>query len=104
MAEEYKMHDAVCNCGCESGMMGHIGRKNRYKLLKAVVFFIFMFMAFSVGVHLGQIKGALGISPFPRYYNNYMPMRGGYQPVQNQQQPAPLQSAKPEASGTATQQ
>ena len=28
---------------------------------------IFMFIAFSIGVQFGEIKGALGITPFSRY-------------------------------------
>ena len=80
---EDKMHGGTCGCGCgEENMMGHIGRKNRHKLLKFVVIVIFMFMAFSIGVQFGEIKGALGITPFSRYramqqqnmmYNNQVP-------------------------------
>lgn len=60
------MHGSTCACnGCGgNGMMEHIGRKNRHKLLKFVVIMIFMFMAFCIGVQFGEIKGALGITPF----------------------------------------
>lgn len=74
MAEENKMHGGTCggcNCG-DHGPMEHIGKKNRYKLLKLLVIFLFMYMAFSFGVHLGEIKGALGITPFGQKYNKQM--------------------------------
>ncbi len=66
MAEEVKMHGNGCTCS-SGDMMGHIGHKNRHKLLKFVVVLIFMFMSFSLGVHFGEIKGALGITPFTQY-------------------------------------
>lgn len=72
MAEE-KMHGNGCTCN-SGDMMGHIGHKNRHKLLKFVVIAIFMFMSFSIGVHFGEIKGALGITPFS-YERS---MRGNY--------------------------
>ncbi len=79
MAEE-KMHGNGCTCN-SGDMMGHIGHKNRHKLLKFVVIVIFMFMSFSIGVHFGEIKGALGITPFSQYkqmhgYNSQNMMYG----------------------------
>ncbi len=68
MAEE-KIHGNGCTCN-SGDMMGHIGHKNRHKLLKFVVIVIFMFMSFSIGVHFGEIKGALGITPFSQQYNH----------------------------------
>jgi hypothetical protein len=80
MMEENKMHGGTCNCnGCtDGGMMGHIGRKNRHRLLKFVVVLIFMFMAFCLGVQFGEIKGALGITPFSHYRGEQQQMKMMY--------------------------
>lgn len=67
----------MCGNCCNSGdMMGHLGNKNRYKLLKFVVILILMFMAFYIGVQFGEIKGGLGLGSHGKYQKmmrtNYM--------------------------------
>ena len=80
MAEENK-NGGTCSCAgtCnhgDHGMMEYVGKKNRHKLLKFVVVLIFMFMSFSFGIQIGEIKGALGITPWSHKY----------QPMMNQSQ------------------
>jgi predicted phage tail protein len=50
------MHSDGCVCSSEKTM----AYKHKHHMLKFVVGAIFMFMAFWIGVQLGEIKGAVG--------------------------------------------
>ena len=54
-------------------MMGH--HHHRYILLKFVVVCIFLFIAFWYGVQIGEIKGALGMTPFGSHERGGMMMQ-----------------------------
>ena len=62
------MHSDGCVCNSEK-MMAH---KHKHHLLKLAVGIIFLFMAFWIGVQLGEIKGALGLSEMQGYHGRTM--------------------------------
>jgi hypothetical protein len=70
MEENKAMHSDGCTC--DSGKMMHF--KHKHYMLKFVVGMILLFMAFWIGVQMGEIKGALGMTP---QYRSMMYQRGG---------------------------
>lgn len=61
MMEEKNSATHSDGCVCDSGKM--LAHKRKHYLLKLAVGCIFLFMAFWIGVQMGEIKGALGITP-----------------------------------------
>ena len=76
--EDQNNHVHSDGCVCNADMSSKMDKYKMYRhhlAMKFIVGCIFIFMAFWFGVQMGEIKGALGLSP----YHHAQTMMGEYQ-------------------------